>query len=117
MKTSILIVAILTLAGCVSPPVLEVARYKPTKGGVIKMPISDSPTWEKRHKETASKVMKRFCAPDRPEITQITRGSINAGSTTTLLNGMAFTQNDSEQTAHVHFSCTVAPVAEPDFQL
>lgn len=103
---SLTLICVVFLAGCAQAPILEVARYKPAKGGVIKMPISDSPAWEKRHKEEAAKVMKRFCAPDRPEITEITRGSTVTGSTTSVISGIAFTQNDSERTAHVHFSCS-----------
>ncbi len=78
-------------------------HYKPKKSGVVR--VGDQ-------RSAATKLMTRFCAPDRPEILEISHGSVATGSTTTVMPRMsrympavASTREDYQRVMLVNFEC------------
>ena len=64
----------LIFTGCASfemPPTLVESQYKPNRSGVIKMPTYQREDQTKAGKDQSTRIMKRFCAPMRPEIVSV----------------------------------------------
>ncbi len=94
----------LTLAGCVSPPTLVRAKYRPKREGVIKIERG-GPGYAEYCKQESKKIMNKFCAPNLPDIVEIDHESSPSGATSSQFAGVTITDINFDDNTLIHFRC------------